>query len=167
MEPLPETPLERTAERDVLWIFDLALIVKAFDGTMEALGGILVLLVPPAFFLRVVEFVTAGELANDPNDLVATTLREAARSFAVHPHYFISLYLVAHGIIKVALVAGIFAGKRIAYPLFMAALVIFASYEGYRGIVQHGVLLQALAIFDLILLALTYYEYRRRYPKPA
>ena len=58
----------------------------------------------------------------------------------------------------------IFSGKRIAYPLFMVALVIFGTYEAYRGFVRHETLLQVLAIFDFSLLILTSYEYRRRYP---
>ena len=70
--------------------------------------------------------------------------------------------------VKVLLVIGIFAGKRIAYPLFMAALTLFGAYEAYRGFVRQELLLQVLAIFDFSLLTLTAYEYRRRYPvRPA
>lgn len=161
-----ETPRQVGRERDMLWLFDVALVVKGIDGGLEMLGGLLVLLVPPAFIIRIAEFVTGGELATDPDDPVATTIRSLAHSFAVHTHYFITLYLVLHGLIKVLLVAGIFAGKRIAYPLFMLALVIFGAYEAYRGILRHELLLQVLAAFDVMLLILTAYEFRRRYPTP-
>ncbi len=160
-----ESPREQKAERDVLWIFDIALIVKAFDGTLEMLGGLAVLFVRPAFIVRVAEFVTGGELATDPGDPIATTIRSLAHSFAVYPHYFLAVYLILHGFIKVLLVLGIFAGKRVAYPLFMAALAIFGAYELYRGLVRNETLLLALAIFDFFLLILTLYEYRRRYPR--
>ena len=167
MPPAIETPKEARTERDLLWLFDLALILKAFDGALEVLGGIAVLVVSPAIIVKIAEFVTAGELATDPNDVVATGIRDLARSFAVHPHYFLSSYLILHGLVKVLLVAGIFMKKKIAYPLFMAALIVFSSYEAYRGLTQSSLLLIALAAFDLILFVLTMYEYRRRYPRAA
>lgn len=162
----PETKQELRREKDLLWLFDVALIIKAIDGTLEMVGAFLILVIPPAFIVRVAEFVTGGELATDPNDPIATTIRELANSFAVHTHFFIVVYLIFHGLIKVLLVLGIFAGKRIAYPLFMIALVVFGAYEAYRGIVLNQLFLQALAVFDTILLVLTAYEYRRRYPTP-
>jgi uncharacterized membrane protein len=57
----------------------------------------------------------------------------------------------------------IFARKKAAYPLFMAALACFGAYEAYRGFLLHELVLQALALFDFSLLMLTAYEYRRRY----
>ncbi len=153
-------------ERDLRWLFDLGLIMKAIDGTLEMAGALLVLFVSKAFVVRVAEFVTGGELAADPDDFIAITIRSLAHSFAIHPHYFIAFYLAVHGFVKVALVAGIFAKKKIAYPLFMLSLVVFGAYETYRGFARGENLLFALAVLDFLLLALAAYEYRRRYPKP-
>lgn len=151
-------------QQDVLWLFDLALILKAIDGAIEVGAGIFVLFLKPKLVLWFVAFATGGELAQDPDDIVATFLHNAGTTFAVHTHYLLSAYLIAHGAIKVLLVAGIFAGKRSAYPLFMGALAVFGCYEAYRGIVRHEILLLIMAAFDTVLLALTAYEYRRRYP---
>ncbi len=161
-ETLPKN--EERVERDILWLFDAALVLKAINGALEMLVALLVLIVPPSVVIRLVEFITAGELAQDSDDPIANAIRDAAQAFTVHSHYFLSLYLIFHGVIKVLLVIGIFAGKRIAYPLFMVALALFGAYEAYRGFVRHEVLLQALAVFDFSLLVLTSYEYRRRYP---
>jgi len=154
---------EAKIERDLLWLFDLALILKIINGSLEMLAALLVLFVPPSLVLRLAEFATSGELAQDPNDLIAIGIQTAAQTFTVHTHYLLALYLVLHGSIKVLLVIGILAKKRVAYPLFMIALAIFGAYEAYRGFILHEMLLQALAIFDLALLVLTSYEYRRRY----
>lgn len=151
-------------ERDLLWLFDIGLILKCINGGIEILGGLLVILVPRTLIVKIVTAVTGGELASDPNDTIAMYLRTLAHSFAVHTHYFIALYLVLHGTIKIILVIGIFSGKRIAYPIFIVVLGIFGAYEAYRGIAYHEVLLQFLAVFDIALLALTSYEYRHRYP---
>ena len=152
-------------EKNLLWLFDLGLILKAIDGGLEVLGAVLVLVVRPMVFVKIIEFVTAGELASDPDDIIANYLRSAAHSFAVHSHYFFAAYLALHGAIKIILVIGILRGKRIAYPLFIGALGIFGAYEAYRGIRYDQVFLQALAVFDLVMLALTAYEYRRRFPR--
>lgn len=162
MELLPENNIER--EKDLLWFFDLALLLKAVNGGLEILVAALVLVVPPSLVLKITEFVTGGELAQDPDDPIIGAIRDAAVSFTVHTHYLLALYLVLHGAVKVLLVIGIFAKKKIAYPLFMIALVLFGSYEAYRGFVRQEFLLQVLALFDFTLLTLTAYEYRRRYP---
>lgn len=151
-------------ERDILWLFDLALILKVINGALEMLTALLILFVPPSLVLALAEFATGGELAQDPNDPMAMLIRDAAHAFTVHTHYFLALYLAFHGVIKVLLVIGIFAKKRLAYPLFMLALAIFGAYEAYRGLARHEILLQALAVFDFALILLTSYEYRRRYP---
>ncbi len=162
MEVLPPNKEER--EKDILWFFDLALLLKAVDGGLEMLGAALILFVPPVMVLKVVAFLTGGELAQDVDDPIATALKSAAQTFTVHTHYLLAAYLTLHGLIKVLLVIGIFAGKKIAYPLFMIALVLFGSYEAYRGFVRQELLLQVVAVFDFSLLVLTAYEYRRRYP---
>ncbi len=163
MEPT-ETKKEAEVEKDILWLFDLALILKIINGALEMVAAVLVLFVPPAFVLKLAEYATAGEFAQDPDDPISTAIVNAAQAFSVHTHYFLALYLALHGIIKVLLVIGIFAKKRIAYPLFMLALAVFGAYEAYRGFMLNELLLKALAIFDFSLLVLTSYEYRRRYP---
>lgn len=161
MQLFPKNAIEQ--EKEILWFFDLALILKALNGALEVVGAILILVIPPSFVFRVAEFLTGGELAQDPDDPVATALLSAAHTFTIHNHYLLAAYLVLHGIVKVILVWGIFAGKRIAYPLFMIALGIFATYEAYRGFARHELFLQALAVFDLSVILLTSYEYRQRY----
>ena len=126
--------------------------------------AIRMLTVSPSFVVRVATFVTGGELAQEPNDFIATAILSTAQTFAVSPHFFIAVYLVVHGVIKTMLVIGIFAKKRIAYPLFMLALALFGAYELYRGFARQESLLYALALFDFALLVLTVHEYRLRYP---
>lgn len=167
MEKLPETKEEKKVERNILWLFDLALILKILNGALEMLAALLVLFVPPSLVLKLAEFATSNELAQDIDDPVATALQSAAQSFAVHTHYFLAFYLALHGFVKVLLVMGIFAKKRIAYPLFMVALALFGSYELYRGFLLNDLLLKAIGIFDLALIMLTAHEYHRRYPSVA
>lgn len=161
MELLPKDSIER--EKDILWFFDAAIILKAMNGAFEVLAALLILLIPPSLIVSVVEFITGGELSQDPTDPIASFLQSAAAAFAVHSHYFLAAYLFIHGAVKVILVIGIFKGKKIAYQLFMIAIVLFGTYETYRGFARGELLLQALAVFDFAVFLLTSYEYRRRY----
>jgi uncharacterized membrane protein len=164
VERSPETKKEERVERDILWLFDFALILKIIGGSLETLAAILVLFIPPELVIRLVEFATSGEITQDYNDPVVMFLREAAQVFASKTHYFLALYLALHGVVKVLLVLGIFAKKKIAYPLFMGALMIFGFYEVYRGFLMDDLLLKAIGGFDFALLILTAHEYQRRYP---
>ncbi len=162
MEIFPVTKRER--ERDLLWVFDLALGVKVVNGVLEMFVAFLILLVPANLILKLATFATGGEIAQDANDYIASSILSMAQTYAVHTHYLLALYLVLHGGVKVALAVGIFMKKKIAYPLFIVALVVFGAYEAFRGFVLHERLLQLFAVLDLALLFLTAHEYRRRYP---
>lgn len=163
MEPAI-THTESEQDKDIAWVFTLALILKLVNGAFEVFVALLTLFISPALVIRITEFVTSDELAQDPGDPIASFLRDAGHSFAIHTHYLFALYLALHGAVKIALVVGIFMKKKIAYPLFMVALALFGAYEAYRGFVRHELLLQMLAIIDFSTLLLTAYEYRRRYP---
>ncbi len=152
-------------ERDLLWFFNLALLLRGIGGAFEVLVALLVLFIPPSLVLTMAEFVTGGELSQDPSDPIANVLVSAAHSFAIHSHYLLALYVAVHGTIKILLVVGIFAGKRIAYPLFMIAIAFFGTYEAYLGFARQHTLLQVLAVFDVVLFFLTMHEYRQRYPR--
>ncbi len=155
---------ERERERDLLWVFDFALVLKAVDGTIEMASAVVIFWYPRVI-MHLADIATAGELSQDPTDIVANAIRNAAHALSLSGHLLIALYLFVHGLIKALLVIGIFAGQRIAYPLFIAALALFSAYETYRGLVRHEAILLIFAAFDLLLLVLTAYEYRRRYPK--
>ena len=159
-----ESTLKKEEETVFLWLFDIALILKILNGALEILAAFLVLVITPHFVLRVAEFVTSGEIAQDPNDFFAMTIRNAAHAFAIQAHYFIALYLVLHGSVKLILAINIFRKKRIAYPLFMLALVCFGTYETYIGFVRQEILMSVLAVLDFLLIILTAHEYKRRYP---
>jgi uncharacterized membrane protein len=128
---------------------------------VEAIAGLMVAFIPKSLVLAVANVVTEGELSNDPDDPVASTIRDAAHSFSIHSHVLLSLYLFLHGIVKLVLVSMIFMHKKGAYPLFMVALILFSSYEAFRGVVRTDYLLIAFSIFDFSLFLITAYQYRK------
>lgn len=157
-------PTREERERDLTWVFDLALWLKVVNGGIEIVAAFLVFVIPPSLVLHLAELVTSGEVGPDADDYVATSLTTIAKTATIEPHHLFALYLAVHGAVKVILVVGIFRKKRLAYPLFMLALLLFGTYEAYRGLGRHDPVLGLLAVFDLLLLFLTLHEYRRRYP---
>ena len=62
----PKDLLDRT--------FQVSIILKGFDGVLEVVGGLLLLLVSPSSIGRLVAALTHHELSEDPHDFIATHL---------------------------------------------------------------------------------------------
>ncbi len=149
---------ERTAHR----LFQLGVIAKGVDGVLELLGGVTFLLMDPRALGGLVRFLTAHELSEDPSDLVANALRRAVLHVSLDTQLFASLYLLAHGVLKLALVSGLWHGRRWAYPAALWFLGAFVAYELYRSVLGPSPALAALTALDVIVMALIWREWRSR-----
>ncbi|WP_287934319.1 DUF2127 domain-containing protein [Arthrobacter sp.] len=140
--------------------FQVSLVLKGLDGLLELAGGVLLLLVSPAQVGSVVRFLTQHELSEDPHDLVATTLVHLAGSLTVSATLFGAVYLLLHGLVKVALVAAVLRDKLWAYPWMVAFLLVFIAYQGYELLVAFTWSMALLTAFDIFIVWLTVREYR-------
>jgi uncharacterized membrane protein len=68
--------------------------------------------------------------------------------------------LLSHGLIKLLLAAGLLSEKLSAYPVAIAVFVLFAIYQLYQFYFSHSSLLMLLTVFDLVVIVLTWHEYR-------
>ncbi len=101
-----------------------------------------------------------NELSENPNDLFFKFLSQTAHSFSIGGQVFAALYLLSHGIVKLVLVYALLKEKLWAYPASLAVLGLFILYQTYQYILNHSVLLILLTIYDIIIMALIYNEYR-------
>src|SRR5713226_3983654 len=97
-------------------LFAASVLIKGVDGLLETIGGILFMFVSPKALNSLVISLTAHELSEDPDDWFATTLRHVVHNLSSETTLFVSVYLVAHGLIKLFLVAGLLREKLWAYP---------------------------------------------------
>ena len=142
--------------------FRLTIVLKALDGILEVLGGVLLLFVSPASLRQVVRWVTAHELAQDPKDFIARHLLHSASQLTRSRTLYGAVYLLGHGVGKVVLAVLVLRERLWAYPAIIVLLAAFIAYQLYR-ITQHAtVALVALTAFDALVVALTAHEYRRR-----
>jgi len=150
----PGDPLDR--------IFEIGIILKGLDGVLEAIGGLLLLVVTPATINRLTVALTQHELSQDPNDFIANHLLRYAHGLTGSAVTFAAVYLLLHGLIKIVLVAALLRNKVWAYPWMIAFLLIFIGYQLYRIVLEPTFGLSALTIFDAFIVWLTWREWRKQ-----
>ena len=84
-------------------------------------------------------------------------MRTASRS---RPQHFYAVYLLIHGLVKLVLVAGLLRGLRWAYPASLVVMAMFVAYQLHRFSATHRVGLLVLSVFDLLVIALIWREWR-------
>ncbi|MEO8426126.1 MAG: DUF2127 domain-containing protein [Verrucomicrobiota bacterium] len=141
--------------------FTIGVWVKGVDGILETIGGFLFLLVGRTALSNLVFTLTQHELLEDPDDRLANWLRHASGHLSSDARLFGSSYLLAHGRIKIFLVAGLLRAKLWSYPTAIASLSAFIGYQIYQASLRYSPGLVGLTMFDTIILALTWREYKR------
>jgi uncharacterized membrane protein len=102
------------------------------------------------------------ELSEDPHDFIATHLLHTSRSFAAGGKHFAAWYLLSHGAVKLMLVVELYRNKMWAYPFMIIALAAFVCYQVYRFALTHSLMMILLTLFDLVVMLLTFLEYRKQ-----
>lgn len=73
---------------------------------------------------------------------------------------FVAVYLLLHGVVKVAIVTALLLGTRGVYPWALGALIAFVLFQTYQLIRSPGVGLALLTALDLLIVWLTWREWR-------
>ena len=141
-------------------LFRIGIFLKAVDGVLEIVGGILLLLISKETLNQIVAFLTQHELSEDPNDVIANYLVHAVHGLSASTQQFGAIYLLFHGAVKIFLVVGLFRDKLWAYPSALVFLVAFIGYQLYRYSLTHSVALILLTAFDALIVFLIGHEYR-------
>lgn len=151
-------PTEERNERRIYDLFILGVVLKGVDGVLELVVGIL--LVFTHVLNNAVLALVHNELIEDPNDFFASHVR-ALTNASHDAQVFGGLYLIAHGVVKAFLSAGLLRNKAWAYPAAILFFSLFILYDLIRIFATHSIPLTFLAVFDAIVLGLVWYEYRR------
>jgi uncharacterized membrane protein len=141
-------------------VFALGIWLKGIDGALEIIGGAILLLISNATLNQLIVVLTQHELSEDPHDRIATAARQAVAQLSLGTKVFGGVYLIAHGLAKLILVVGLLRGHRWAYPLAIGFLGLFIAYQLYRLSYQFSVGLLLLTLFDMVIVGLTWREYR-------
>ena len=71
------------------------------------------------------------------------------------------MYLLRHGVVKTGLVTALLLRRRWAYPVAIFAFLLFLIYQLYRYSHANAPELLVLSVMDVVVIALTWFEYRR------
>jgi uncharacterized membrane protein len=155
------------SEKRIREIFYLGVILKGIDGVIETIAGFALLFIGHAQLGAIVTFFTREELLEDPHDTIANYLTHGFQTFSGASQRFGALYLLVHGVVKMALVVGLLRNRLWAYPAAIAVFTALGLYQTYYVVVDRSLLLTVLTILDVIIIFLTWHEYRYRKQHPA
>jgi uncharacterized membrane protein len=142
--------------------FAIGILLKGLDGVLEVIGGLLLLVLTPSTIDQLAKALTQHELSEDPHDFLATHLLHATGTLTGSSLRFGAVYLLAHGVVKIVLVAALLRNQLWAYPWTIAFLVAFIAYQIYRLTFAPSIGLVGLTVFDVVVVWLTYREYLKQ-----
>lgn len=143
-------------------LFLASVWAKGALGLLQVIGGVLLGLVSRDQLTRLAVLVTQPELAEEPGDAIATYVRHAAEQFGQGTQTFASLYLVAHGLIKIVLVVALLRRRMWSYPASIWVLGGFIAYQCWRYAQTQSPWLLVLTALDVLVVALVWREWRMR-----
>lgn len=146
-------------DRVFLW----SIVLKAVDGVLEVIGGVLVLVVAPTRITQWAKSITQHELGTDPHDFVARHILRSAHDFAAGGRAFAAVYLLVHGVTKIVLVIEILREHLWAYKGMVIMLGLFIMYQLYRMLSKPSISLVLLSVFDAFIVVLTLREEKRQH----
>lgn len=141
-------------------LFRVAIALKGIDGGLQLLGALLLAVIPPTLITGAANTIITRDLLGDPNGKLATHLATAAGNFANgNTRWFAIGYLLAHGIIKLALVWALVKRVMWAFPVAVVVLAAFVVYEVWRAVHTHSIALPIFAAIDVVIIVLVIREY--------
>lgn len=151
--------MEQKEEKEIFVAYEIGLILKAVQAFFEVVIGAIL------FFLntnKAINYILATlheELTEDPNNFLYNYFLNNTHQISTTGKYFMVFYLLSHGIIKLAIIAGLFLKKKWAYPASIIGLGGLILYQIYHIIKNHSIILLVLTIMDIIILWLIYHEH--------
>jgi len=140
--------------------FRVGITMKGFDGVLETIGGVLLWFISPASLGSTLQTICMHELSRNPHDFIVRHLLHLSIRLAHSQAFFASLFLLSHGVVKVVLAIALWLDELWAYPVAIAVFGGFGVYQVYRYTHSHSMTLFVLTVFDVIVIALTWWEYR-------
>jgi uncharacterized membrane protein len=163
---IPVKPPQRSMMKWALHdSFRAGITIKGIDGLLEAVGGVLIWFVKPTSLDNLSLWAFDHELPLHMNDFLADHVFKISQHLANGGKMFATIYLISHGLLKALLVTGLWFDKLWAYPATIAVFTAFSFYQIYRFTHTHSLALAWLTVFDVLIIYLTWREYREQKAK--
>jgi uncharacterized membrane protein len=142
--------------------YEIGIIVKGIDGSLELISALLLLFLSPDSILRLTHFLTQGLLENNPHNFIANHIEKLGHHLASGQTTFAIIFLLTHGLVKVVLVVCLLLNKLWAYPWALGALGLFLIYQAYLLVTKPTFGMAFLSVLDAAIIWLVWREWRKQ-----
>lgn len=143
------------------WMFLVGVALKGLDGLVELLLGVPLLFLSHAQLAALAGSLAAGLFSEDPDSLLAgLILRESAR-IDTRDMVIGAVYLIVHGVVKLAIVVALARGSRRVYPWAVGVLGLLAVAQIVELVLRFTLGVLLLTGLDLLIIALIAREWRQ------
>ncbi|MFM2414833.1 MAG: hypothetical protein RI911_526 [Candidatus Parcubacteria bacterium] len=146
-------------------IFDTTLIVKGVAAVVDIVAAVIIFTthneIVVLFFAKVTTFMTDFE----GDGLISQYMSVQPGAISTFDIWFITGYLVFHGVLNLILVEGIWFRRQWAYTKAMRILLFFFVYQCVRLMFVWSYWLCIVTLYDLLIILLLHYEYAQEKKK--
>lgn len=142
-------------------VYNIGIAIKGIDGAVELIAGLAIWL-SPHLVHRVLTAVSSelGEHTSRPFQWAAGYLGQIDGDVLKGGLIFVILFLVIHGVVKLALVYALLKRIERAYPAALLVLVVFLAVQLYSLIVHPSIGMAILTVLDAAIIWLVWNEYQ-------
>lgn len=141
-------------------LFEMGIAAKAVFAVIEAAAGLALLATPNAAIQGWLHWLTRNDLIESPSDPLARRILAAVGHLDAGSQHFYAIYLLTHGVIKLAVLTLLARRVAAAYPLAIAVFSGFVAYQMHRWTLTGSPVMLALSAFDAVVIWLTWREWR-------
>lgn len=140
-------------------IYRFGVVLKGFDGAIELIAGLLLATAPNLLHALL------GHLVNELQEsqltgFVAERVARLDSHVAAGSLIVVVIFLISHGLIKLALVYALLKEILWAYPYALGLLGLFLLYQMYVFIEKPGFVMGVFVLLDSAIIYLVWREWR-------
>jgi uncharacterized membrane protein len=142
-------------------LFYVVVFLKGLNGLAEIASGVALFMLQAGAIIMWIDWLTHEELIQNPQDVLAVSLRRWAMGFGHDAQVFAAAYLLAHGVVKVFLASILLTEKKIwAFPLAVGLFSLLVSVAIHHLWVSWSWILAGFVAFDLFTIWVIAREWR-------
>ncbi|MGN6516531.1 MAG: DUF2127 domain-containing protein [Rhizomicrobium sp.] len=139
----------------------VAVAIKGADGAVETALGLLIAIAGTHRLAELILEFIVPELEQHPGSRMLQAADHGATNFSHATGHFAVAYLLIHGLLKAGIAYNLLLEKRWIFVPAFVVLTGFVVFMGARLAEHWSAWLLALALFDMVTLALVIIEYAR------
>lgn len=142
--------------------YKVSVAVKGFDGLVEFIAGIWLLVAPDSLH-ALLQFIFGHAVEHSSHfmQFVAAHVAHIDSSLSAGGVLLVALFLLSHGVVKLALVYCLLREILWAYPYALGVLGAFLAYQLWVFIKEPSIGMFIFCILDVIIMVMVYGEWQK------